>query len=178
MHQRYVSTAIIPSGQVAVRYGRELLRGIDKKAFARWAPGEGGKRIKSNHPAWVYGHLACYPARVLELVGHPDAAKLQNAKFSELFKNGTECRDDPEGTIYPSMDEITGAWESGYQCVFDVLPTVSDEVFLKENPAEGRFKEMFPTVGGAVTFIIGAHQMSHLGQASAWRRFMGLPSAM
>jgi hypothetical protein len=29
-----------------------------------------------------------------------------------------------------------------------------------------------------VTFIIGGHQMSHLGQASAWRRFMGLPSAM
>ncbi len=178
MHQRYVARTIIPAGQLAHTYGTDLLKGIDKNAFARHAVGARGERVKSNHPAWVYGHLACYPARMLEFIGHPEAAKLKKPRFEDLFKNGTECLDDPNGTIYPTMEEIVGAWDSGNKRALEVLADTPDEAFERENPAEGRFKERFPKVGGAIAFMIAAHPMSHFGQVSAWRRFMGMPSAM
>ena len=52
----------------------------------------------------------------------------------------------------------------------------TDAALAAENPAEGRFKEMFPTVGGAVAFLLGGHVAMHLGQVSTWRRVMGLGS--
>jgi hypothetical protein len=42
---------------------------------------------------------------------------------------------------------------------------------------EGRMKELFPTVGAAVNFLVVGHTQSHLGQISVWRRLMGLGSA-
>jgi hypothetical protein len=32
-------------------------------------------------------------------------------------------------------------------------------------------------VGALVSFYLGGHVMNHVGQLSAWRRAMGLPSA-
>ena len=55
---------------------------------------------------------------------------------------------------------------------------MDDETFLKPNPNEGRMKELFPTIGAAVTFYLGGHVQMHLGQISAWRRAMGLTAAM
>ncbi len=173
----YIARTIIPAGQRSHAFGGQLLKGIDKNAFARLAPGDAGRLVKSNHPAWVFGHLAVYPARVLELIGHPDAAAAKNPRFEDLFKNGTDCHDDAAGTVYPTMEEITGAWDKGYQKVLDAIAEVPDEVFARENPAEGNFKQSFPTVGSAVGFLIAGHPMMHFGQVSAWRRFMGLPSA-
>ena len=176
---RSISAAIVPSGRTSHFYGVSMLNGVTPAQFARHAPGPDGKRVVSNHPAWVYGHLACYNARIMELVERPeDARKLALPSFMELFKNGTECKDDAAGTIYPGMDEIVQAWQKGHEHVLAVLPEVGNEVFEKPNPAEGRFKEMFPTVGSAVAFLISGHPMSHIGQVSAWRRMFGLPSAM
>jgi hypothetical protein len=39
-------------------------------------------------------------------------------------------------------------------------------------------KEMFPHKGGLITFLCIGHMQMHLGQISAWRRIMGLGSAM
>jgi hypothetical protein len=36
---------------------------------------------------------------------------------------------------------------------------------------------MFPTIGGAVNFLLVGHVQMHLGQVSTWRRVMGLGSA-
>jgi hypothetical protein len=43
---------------------------------------------------------------------------------------------------------------------------------------EGRIKEIFPFVGLAINFMLNNHNMMHVGQVSAWRRAMGLPSVM
>ena len=50
-------------------------------------------------------------------------------------------------------------------------------IVAKGNPAEGRMKELFPTIGAVSAFLLSGHQMSHFGQISAWRRFVGLGSA-
>ena len=45
------------------------------------------------------------------------------------------------------------------------------------NPAEGRMRELFPTLGSVHCFYAGGHMMSHLGQFSAWRRMEGMKPA-
>jgi hypothetical protein len=178
LHQRYISHTIIPTGQLSLHLGSLLLKGIKPGDFARLAPGHQGPRVQSNHPAWVYGHLACYPTRCMDLLGRPEeAAKLAVPALTELFKAGTECKDDPAGQIYPSMDTIVNAWKTGYEHVLRVLPEIPDDVLMKINPNE-QARERFPTIGSAIAFLVSGHQNVHLGQVSAWRRFMGLPGVM
>ena len=57
------------------------------------------------------------------------------------------------------------------------LRSTPDETFDRPNPAEGRMRELFPTIGSVQTFYCGGHMMMHLGQLSAWRRMLGLSAA-
>lgn len=172
-----IGKTIAMAGNLSVGYGEAMLKDVTPAMFAR-QPHVNGKHIVCNHPAWVYGHLGLYSSRCMELMGLPIGVTAKPAGFEELFKNGTECKDDPAGTIYPKMEQIANLYIHGYKAVLAALPEVSDEVFGRENPATGRFKEMFPTVGGAVCFLMTGHAMSHLGQVSTWRRCMGLGSAI
>jgi hypothetical protein len=75
------------------------------------------------------------------------------------------------------MDVITKHFFSAFDAALVVVGKTPDADFKKPNPAEGRFKEILPTVGDATNFLMSTHGMSHLGQMSAWRRIMGLGSA-
>lgn len=173
-----IGRQIAAAGQITLSYGEAMLKDVRADQFARHAPGKDGKPVKSNHPAWVYGHLALYNSRCLELMGLPAGTAAKPAGWDDLFKNGTECRDDREGSIYPKMELIAKHWSEGTKAVLAALPGVPDEVFSRPNPGEGRMKELLPTVGALVTFLMTGHPMSHFGQVSAWRRFMGMGSAM
>lgn len=168
---------IAAAGQFTVNFAEAMLKDVTPAMFAR-QPELGGKKIICNHPAWVYGHNAVYASRMMELMGLPLGVTAKPAGYDDLFKNGTECKDDPTGTIYPKMDELAPYMINAYKAVLAALPTVSDAVFLQPNPGTGRFAEMLPTVGGVVTFLLTGHPMSHLGQVSTWRRCMGLGRAM
>jgi hypothetical protein len=61
--------------------------------------------------------------------------------------------------------------------VTGALRSTPEDVFQQSNPAEGRMKELFPTIGSVQAFYCGGHMMMHLGQASAWRRMEGLGAA-
>jgi hypothetical protein len=39
-----------------------------------------------------------------------------------------------------------------------------------------RWKEIMPTVGIALPYLLLVHENQHLGQLSAWRRVLGLPA--
>ena len=77
----------------------------------------------------------------------------------------------------PRSSHSAPAHDSVPAAVAKALETAPDSVFAEENPAEGRFKEMFPQKGGAITFLCIGHMQMHLGQVSTWRRVMGLGSA-
>jgi hypothetical protein len=175
----HIADVIITTGNLSLYYGEVLLKGVTPEQFARLAAPK-GTPIQSNHPAFVYGHLSYYPKRMLEMLGQPAGvtAHPDPAKWDLLFKAGAELRDDPQGTIYPAMPGLTKFYFDGYRAVLATLAATSDADLLKSNPAEGRMKEMFPTVGAVINFLMGGHQMSHFGQVSAWRRMVGLPSAM
>lgn len=173
-----IGRTIAPAGNLTLMFAENMLKGVTPDMFARLAIGKDGKPVQSNHPAWVFGHLASYAGRALEMLGHPDAAKYKNPAIEAVCKNGTPCLDDPSGSVYPGMEVLTKAYFDGYRAVLAALPEADDQTLLKPNPAEGRMKDLFPTVGAMQSFFVAAHPMSHLGQVSAWRRFMGLGSAV
>ena len=160
---------------VSKRYAESMLKDVTPEKFARLgAPG--GATVESNHAAFVYGHLSLYFPRVLSMLGQP--AFSHPPMFEELFTAGKPCVDDAKGTHYPSMEAILAHFNAGMEAATDAITRASDADLGKPNPAEGRMKEMFPTIGDAINFLMNSHVMWHLGQVSGWRRMMGLGSAM
>lgn len=171
-----VGPIIAASANLSLNYAERLLAGMTADQFARHAR-TGGVEIKSNHPAWVYGHLAIYPQRVMTALGAPAAAAALPANYEALFKNGVECLDDPTGKIYPPMAEITAKYFEATRAAIAAAASAPDATYAQANPAEGRMRELFPTIGAAVNFYLSGHSQVHLGQISAWRRAMGMSAA-
>jgi hypothetical protein len=163
-------------GTLTDRYAKGLLKDLTPATFAR-LPVAAGKTIQTNHPAWAYGHNALYYSRVVELCGGVVRASKVPDGFDPLFKNGSSCLDDPAGTIYPAMDTIVSFHHAALAEAIDALRNAKDATLLEAYLKDGKPHDFFPTKGAAATFLLGAHPMSHLGQVSAWRRFMGLGSA-
>ncbi|HVZ94839.1 MAG TPA: hypothetical protein VG797_10050 [Phycisphaerales bacterium] len=166
-----VVEAIIPAANMGLRYADRLLKDINARDFARLPKG-----IQTNHPAFVFGHLSVYPDKIMPDIGLGAIAK-PDQKYLDLFDAGKECKDDPSGSIYPPMAEIVARFRERHAALMEKLPSVKDEVLWTPNPNE-RSREFFPTQAPRLTFYLTGHMQMHLGQVSAWRRIMGMPSAM
>lgn len=159
-------------------FAERILVGITPQTFARKPRFEKqGKPvvIETNHPAWVYGHLSLYPVNVLAMLGLDTSKVAPPAAFEALFKDGTQCQDDPDGKIYPAMETVTAAYFRGYDKAFETIAALDDAALAAQS--EEKFRANFPQVGGRVNFMLNNHVMMHMGQVSAWRRCMGLPPA-
>jgi hypothetical protein len=128
-----------------------------------------------SHPAFNIGHLSLYPNRVLTLIGRTDCVK-EKAGWDKLFAAGCACVE--QDGRYPAKDELIATYVERYRTTIAAINESPDEIFARPNPMEGRMRELFPSVGFAVNFMMNNHPMMHLGQVSAWRRTVGLPSAM
>ncbi len=168
-----IASVIAAPHTLVTMYAEGLLKGVTPEMF-RMKP----KGIDTNSAAFNFGHLAVYPERILEMIGRADLAK-PDQRYVDLFSAGKPGLDDPDGTIYPPMNEITERFFSRYKvAVQAVLEVKDDSVWEKPNPtANENFRKMLPTIGGVVAFLLDGHCQSHLGQVSTWRRCMGLPSA-
>lgn len=154
-----------------------LLTGIDAKDFAK-QPMADGKVIDTNHPAFVYGHLALYPARVMAMLGQDGSAVACPARYDELFAAGVRCAHDPDGSQHPPMDDILSRFDRGYAALIEAVKNTDDATLTGPIQGNDRYREVFGTVGGAAGFMLHDHLMFHLGQVSTWRRMMGLGSVM
>ena len=170
-----VANAILSSARLTRRFAEAQLKDVTPDTFARLAT-PGGVTVQSNHPAFVYGHLSLYFPKVLTLLDQQ--APANPPMFEELFTNGKPCLDDPDGRKHPPMQAILAHFNAGFDAAVAAVERATDAEFARPNPHEGRSRELFPSVGDAINFYLGAHQMSHLGQVSAWRRMMGLGSAL
>ena len=160
---------LLNSLSFTLNYARALLTDVPEDQFAHLPmPG-------FNHPAFCYGHLACYPARMLMFLGEAEQA-LELPFETKDYEHGAECVE--QDGRYAPMPVIVDAFFAGHERLVEVLPTVSPEVFARPTGLEGRMAELFPRVGDAIDFMSGNHMMLHLGQVSMWRRAMGMGSCM
>jgi hypothetical protein len=125
----------------------------------------------------VFGHLALYPDRVLEMLGRSDLAQPVPEGWDDLFGFKSACQHDPDGSVYPSLEEVVTRFKARHDTLVNALAEADDAALEKENPNEN-MRDMFPTIGAQATFMVTSHAMMHLGQISTWRRCMGLGSAM
>lgn len=157
-------------------YAEKLLVGVTPEQFARQPMGKSGL-INTNHPAFAYGHMSTYPAWICTIAGVAEPGFANPEGFDALFSHEAVCRDDPEGTIYPSMDAVTGHFFDSHRRLFAHLRGLSDQKLSEPHGQEGDFFKGFPTRAAVVAFMVGPHPFTHIGQVSAWRRCMGLGSA-
>ena len=156
-----------------------LVSDVGEEIFARLPANGDGGTVPCNHPAFAFGHLSLYPAYVLDKLGLDRGGAGPPAGFEALFQPGATCRDDPDGSIYPSPDAVMGHFRTGHAILIECLGSLEDERIDEPNPNEGlRDRLGLETLGEAVQFQLTSHVMFHLGQVSTWRRCMGLGSAM
>ncbi len=167
------ATAIIDSSKIALSYAEALLNGVTPDKFAVTPDG-----VDTNHPAWIIGHLALYPDyMILPTIGRADLA-LDVDEWNTKYGHGSECVSDPDGKIYPSMDELVTRFSERHKLAQEQVLACDDALLGAALPDDHRFKGRMSTVGAVVNFMFNDHVMMHLGQLSAWRRIMGMGPCM
>jgi len=168
-----MSELIVACGQRSLGIAAMMNKGVTPEMFAR-LPTKDGKQVQTNHPAFVFGHLSIYPARVLEMGGMDPAPVAMPEKLQELFSSKAVCRDDPEGTIYPPMTEIVDRFMTSYARAIQAVGGWDDPKLGGPHQGGEQYQKLAPTLGIGATFFFTTHMAMHVGQISAWRRFMGL----
>jgi len=166
-----IGPLIADSGKLSLGYARRLVADVPADQFARFAT-INNITVTSNHPAFVYGHLSLYACRIVEQLGGDASAIKPSSSYVEKFSHTAVCVDDPDGTIYPSKDEVIERVMTSYQLAIDTLLNADDAKLLIPNENEA-MRAKFATNGSMQCFYIGGHFMIHMGQVSAWRRMMG-----
>ena len=167
---------IANAASMGPRYAQRLLTGITAERFARCAA-PGGEMIMANHPAFVIGHLCLYPTKVVSLLGGDTAAVTPPAAFDTAFSKEASCQDDPDGSHYPSQQEVVDFFTASYAAAIEAVRNASDETLAAPNPVDTPLKDVLPTLGSMLAFYLTSHVMMHLGQLSTWRRMEKLPPA-
>lgn len=124
-----------------------------------------------NHPAWILGHLAFYGDFAAKLMG------LEEPTLDPVFGPRVDNQSTPAGdpALYPARDELLAAFERGHGRLAEAVAAAGPDQLARPMPIE-RIRSRFPTVGDMLLYLMTAHEAIHLGQLSAWRRAMGLPS--
>ncbi len=156
--------------------GLALARDIPPEQFARLALVD-GQPVFMNHPAFVYGHLSLYPARVLKMAGFDPDEAAAPYWYDELFSPGAICQDDPFAEIYPERDQIVEQFRLSVRNTSDRIRTIDDERLCEMHTMSPELGSTILSLGAAADYLLNNHPMFHLGQVSAWRRCMGLASA-
>jgi hypothetical protein len=122
-----------------------------------------------NHPAWVLGHLALTADNV---AGRFGSQKTLPAEWGTLF--GAGSKPTSTRTDYPTKDKLFEAFEQTYRKLRELVQNVKPDQLAQPN-WNPRAKEVLPTAGDMVAFILTGHVGVHLGQLSSWRRMIGMP---
>ena len=129
-----------------------------------------------NHPAFTLGHLVSGSADLASDLGE-DFEMPEG--WTQLFVRqgpGYPRKPDLDKKKYPSKNELVKELENQHNKVKGLLRSL-DESRINE-PLKWRFANFMPTLGDVIVFMCINHEAMHLGQLAAWRRSMGLESAL
>ena len=124
-----------------------------------------------NHPAWILGHLAIAADHGLSMVG--SSRELAKDWYA---RQGPGSKPVPERSAYPPKEDL---WETVAAChmrLDQAAASVTEQALAQ--PQRGFLPDQFPTVGIMLAHLMTTHPCIHLGQLSAWRRIMSLPSVL
>ena len=156
---------ILPVFKLNLWYSQKLVADLsDEQMCAQ--PVEG---VVMNHPAFLLGHLALVAGNFA--TGFVGAAPLCPEEWKELFNQGAKPLADR--SRYPSKAELLQRLEQAHNRLADAVTKAAPEVLAQ--PAPEKMRARFPTVGALLAGMMTAHEASHNGQLSAWRRAMRLP---
>lgn len=125
-----------------------------------------------NHPAWTIGHLAYASSYAAVLLGLEPAVP---ANWAELFGRNVSPVDDR--STYPSKEELMQAIERQHVRVSEALTTADPTLLDGETPDE-EFRQIMPTVGDALGYLLVLREATHLDQLCAWRRAMKMGAVL
>jgi DinB superfamily len=148
-------------------YGKRLVADLSDAQMA--AQPTLPNNVVMNHPAWCLCHLNIYVPIISDLIEGRDFPDPKTHKF------GMQSKPESDSSRYPKKAEIVDAFVSGHEQVLTQLNSATDQIFELDVQLP-RWKEIMPKVGIALPYLMLLHENQHLGQISAWRRAMGLPS--
>ena len=119
-----------------------------------------------NHPAWTLRHLASSSNFLAKTLG------LESTTPAEWDAPSPEGVPSGDASQYPSKAELLAALKAQHERVAEAVANADPELLTKESAEEMR--SYFPKVGDLVDYMLTAHEGTHIGQISAWRRAMGL----
>ena len=123
----------------------------------------------ANHAAWVLSHLNVYVPIISSII---DGNEFEDPKTHTF---GMQSKPESDRAIYESKDALISTFVQGHEKVAAQLQDASSDLFDKSVTLP-RWKEVMPTAGIALPYLMILHENTHLGQLSAWRRVLGLPS--
>ena len=129
-----------------------------------------------NHPAFTLGHLISGSANLAEDLG---ATFEMPDNWADIFVRqgpGDPKKPDLDKNKYPSKHLLITELENQHNKVKKLLKSI-DKNTLSDS-LTWRFSNFMPTLSDLVTFMCINHESMHLGQLAAWRRAMGLKSAL
>lgn len=148
-------------------YGVKLTEDLADDAWIGQPEGLVGKPM--NHPAWAMCHMNVY----LPVI----AAVIQGKPFDDPRDHAYGMQSHPEldRQRYPEKGMILETWNQGHHEVAELLKAADVTVFERPILLE-RWKTRFASAGQLLPYLMLNHENTHLGQISAWRRALGLPS--
>jgi uncharacterized damage-inducible protein DinB len=127
---------------------------------------------KTNHPAWVLGHLLIVDHAFLNTIaGVPIPAWIDD-NFRAVY--GGKSTPVADKSKYQPKAYYIEKLAAVREQIYAKLKTLTPEQLDAPHPDPAR-RERMPTVGTAITFYGTWHEAYHAGQLSTWRRVQGLP---
>jgi hypothetical protein len=129
-----------------------------------------------NHPAFTIGHLVSASAMLVEDLGGEQELPVGWEALFVRKGPGDPRYPNPDREVYPQKEALIRELERQHNRVDKAMRTISDKQL--NTAFEWRFKKQFPSLMDMLHFMCVNHEAMHLGQLAAWRRAMGLPSAL
>lgn len=145
------------------RYLERLLAGVPEDRLNHQpAPG-------LNTPLWILGHLTVCNDYPPNLLGHE---KVCPQAWHDTFGPFSYPHDVPADA--PTVAELLPKFYEGLEHCARVVPAATAQELAQANPIA--FLPQFATIGELIAHCLTNHAATHLGQFSAWRRMLGMPS--
>jgi uncharacterized damage-inducible protein DinB len=127
---------------------------------------------KTNHPAWVLGHMLVVDAGFYKTISGTPAPDYVDETFNAIYGNKSEptsekARYKPKQWYLDRMADL-------HNKIIARLKAMTPEEWDGPHPDETK-RTRFPTLGHQIAFYGIWHETYHGGQLSTWRRVLGLP---